>query len=120
MHYYASKPRYGYEDGCRCEPDEPSMPEPEEELDAPLLEGDPFEDDPVQPLSPPVALEARGGGVYPIRVVSAVIYTRSASPLEVNSPARFRPDNAMPIVREARPTRCILDVEEINSSPTRR
>lgn len=112
MHYYAAKPTYGYEAGCRCEPDEPAMPESEEELQPPSTLGDPFEDDPIQPPSPPAALEARGGDDNGLPIVATVSYTRPTGPLEVVSPVRFRPDRAVPLKRENRPAGSILVPED--------
>lgn len=102
------RPSYGYELGCGCEPGGLPMPVPEAQPETPSLEGNPFEDDPVQLLAPPIPSQTRRE-TDRRSPIGTVTYTRPAKRIGTNSPARFRPDSATPIKRQIRLTRSVLD-----------
>jgi hypothetical protein len=102
-------PPKGYDVGCGCEPAWTPLSPPQHDIEPPSLEGDPFEDDPVQPLPPPIPSEAQrqSESHSPIRAVN---YTQPARrPNETSAPPRLHSDNATSMTKRERLTQSMLD-----------
>jgi len=84
------------------------LQEQNEDQETPSLRDNPFKDDPVQPLAPPVPSEADRDTSRPLPT-GIVTIAQPVSLSQPVSPARFRADSAIPIRQAKQLTKSILD-----------
>ncbi len=107
---------YGSGSGDYGSPAEFGTPSPYDDLEEPLLDGNPFEDDAVQPPPPAPSEVSRPSRPRPL--LGPVAAREMSSPFRVQTPARIRPINAAPLRKKTQLAKSILD--RGNSTSSRR